>query len=163
MAVQVPGQYPDQHIHRKRRGWTNTQSSQGAAFEISRRVNTKVVGRRKKCVGWHCALRNFHSSLEVVNHTCKMLPDPDYSVSRKSSGKPRKTRRIYPGSNRRNWRLICDVLYLRSNGKLMQVLHYSKTSIVNITGKALHLHAKIPSPHFVSTTTNISITFLRRR
>jgi len=101
---------------------------------------------------------------EVVKHTGKMLPDPNYSVSRKSSERPRKTGRTCPRSSSRNWRLICDdVLFLTSNGKLMQVFLYNKKSDVRIMGKPRHLKAKIPSPHFVSATHYISTMVLHRR
>jgi hypothetical protein len=77
-----------------------------------------------------------------MTHTGKMLSDPDYSVSRKSSGKPGKQEERVPDQTEET----VD-FFLPSNGKLMQVFFCNKTSDVRIMGKPRHLNAKVLSPH----------------
>jgi hypothetical protein len=92
-----------------------------------------------------------------MNHTGKMLPDPDYSVSRKSSERPRKQEERVTDQTEET-----GDFFLPSNGKLMHVFLCNKTSDVRIMGKPRHLNAKVLSPHFVSATNNISTMILHR-
>ena len=104
---------------------------------------------------WH--VRIARPWAEVMNHKGKMLPDPDYSVSRKSSKKPGKQEERVLDQTEET-----DDFFLPSNAKLVQVFLCNKTSDVRIVGKPRHLNAKVPSPHFVSETNDISTMILHR-
>jgi hypothetical protein len=56
-----------------------------------------------------------------MNHTGKMLPDPDYSVSRKSSKKLGKQEERVPDQTEKT-----GDFFLPGNGKLMQVSFATK-------------------------------------